>query len=81
LRDLKNDVLDAKKLRYKDVAEAEEQLYKVEQEMQELLFAAERLGVPRPEVYNIVKEARISKENYLRIRRGGKPKLEAPDGK
>ena len=81
LRDLNNSVRDAKKLRYKDVAEAEEQLYKVEQEIQELLLAAERLGVPRPDVYNIVKEARISKENYLRIRRGGKPKLEAPDGK
>jgi hypothetical protein len=81
LRDLNNSVRDAKKLRYKDVAEAEEQLYEVEQEMQELLLAAERLGVPRPEVYKIVKEARISKENYLRIRRGGKPKLEVPDGK
>jgi hypothetical protein len=58
---------------------AEERTFVKEQEVKELFDAAERLGVPKRDIFKIAKEAGIGVANYKRIYRGQRPNLKPAD--
>jgi len=78
-RDLQKDIVSARKIRYEDLDRANEQTFIKEQELAEMIYAAERLGVPKRDIFKIAKEAGVGVANYKRIFRGQKPNLKPAD--
>jgi hypothetical protein len=78
-RDLQKDIVKARKIRKEDLERANEQTFIKEQELAEMIYAAERLGVPKRDIFRIAKEAGVGLANYKRIYRGQKPNLKPAD--
>jgi hypothetical protein len=78
-RDLQKDIVSARKIRYEDLERANEQAFIKEQELAEMIYAAERLGVPKRDIFKIAKEAGVGVANYKRIYRGQRPNLKPAD--
>ena len=78
-RDLQKDIVKARKIRKEDLERANEQTFIKEQELAEMIYAAERLGVPKRDIFRIAKEAGVGLANYKRIYRGQKPNLKLAD--
>ena len=78
-RDLQKDIVSARKIRYEDLERANEQAFIKEQELAEMIYAAERLGVPKRDIFRIAKEAGVGVANYKRIYRGQRPNLKPAD--